>query len=87
MLKLLGVFSELERNIIAERVKSGLINARAKGKKLGRPTTTADIIPEIFFRYYAKYKNNEINKTEFSKLTDLSYPTIFKYLKIVENKS
>ena len=31
MLKMMGVFSELERNIISQRVKSGLQNAKAKG--------------------------------------------------------
>jgi len=33
----LGAVAELERNLIAERVRAGLRNARAKGKKLGRP--------------------------------------------------
>ena len=33
----LGAVAELERSLIAERVKAGLRNARAKGKKLGRP--------------------------------------------------
>ena len=35
MLKMMGVFSELERNMISQRVKSGLQNAKAKGKQLG----------------------------------------------------
>lgn len=33
----LGAVAELERSLIAERVRAGLRNARAKGKKLGRP--------------------------------------------------
>jgi len=33
----LGAVAELERSLIAERVKAGLRNARAKGKRLGRP--------------------------------------------------
>ncbi len=37
MFQMLGVFSEFERNIIRERVLSGLNRARAQGKKLGRP--------------------------------------------------
>lgn len=84
MLKMMGVFSELERNMISQRVKSGMDNARAKGKTIGRPKTTADDIPTIFYRHYPKYKNGEINKKEFSRLCDLSYPTIYKYLKMVE---
>ena len=87
MLKMMGVFAELERNIICERVKSGLANARAKGKKLGRPTTVEDNIPNIFFKFYPKYKNKELNKVEFSRICGLSYPTIYKYLEIVENRN
>jgi len=34
----LGAVAELERSLIAERVRAGLRNARAKGKRLGRPT-------------------------------------------------
>ena len=39
MLKMMGVFSELERNIISQRVKSGMQNAKAKGVTIGRPAT------------------------------------------------
>lgn len=84
MLKMMGVFSELERNIISQRVKSGMDNAKAKGKTIGRPVTTADDIPNVFYKHYPKYINGEINKKEFSRLCSLSYPTIYKYLSIVE---
>lgn len=86
MLKMMGVFSELERNMISQRVKSGMQNAKAKGKIIGRPSTTADDIPPIFYKHYPKYKNGEINKKELSRLCDLSYPTIYKYLALIEKK-
>ena len=38
----LGAVAELERRLIVERVKAGLRNARAKGKKLGRPKKVMD---------------------------------------------
>ena len=74
---MMGVFSELERNIISERVRSGLANARAKGKVVGRPATEYHDIPAIFFKFYPKYKNNEMNKSELARICSLSYPTIF----------
>jgi DNA invertase Pin-like site-specific DNA recombinase len=37
MFQMLGVFSEFEREIIRERVLSGLERAKSEGKKLGRP--------------------------------------------------
>lgn len=86
MLKMMGVFSELERNIISQRVKSGMENAKAKGKNIGRPHTTAEDIPNVFYRHYPKYKNGEINKKEFARLCDVSYPTIYKYLQLVDSK-
>ena len=86
MLKMMGVFSELERNIISQRVKSGMQNAKIKVKKIGRPQVTAENIPNIFYKHYPKYKNGEINKKEFSRLCSISYPTVYKYLKIVEAK-
>jgi DNA invertase Pin-like site-specific DNA recombinase len=33
----IGSFAEFERDVIVERVKAGLANARAKGRRLGRP--------------------------------------------------
>ncbi len=38
----LGAVAELERSLIVERVRAGLRNARAKGKKLGRPQLKLD---------------------------------------------
>lgn len=40
MFTIISAFAELERSIISERVKDGLYKARAKGKKLGRPTVS-----------------------------------------------
>ncbi len=34
--------AELERSLIVERVRAGLRNAKAKGKRLGRPRVMAD---------------------------------------------
>ncbi len=39
----LGAVAELERSLIAERVRAGLRNARAKGKRLGRPKKVVDV--------------------------------------------
>ena len=38
----LGAVAELERSLIVERVKAGLRNARAKGKRIGRPHVFVD---------------------------------------------
>jgi DNA invertase Pin-like site-specific DNA recombinase len=38
----LGAVAELERSLIVERVRAGLRNAKAKGKRLGRPRVAVD---------------------------------------------
>jgi len=38
-----AALSEFERSLIRERVISGLANAKAKGKRLGRPRRNADV--------------------------------------------
>jgi DNA invertase Pin-like site-specific DNA recombinase len=38
----LGAVAELERSLIAERVRAGLRNARAKGRRIGRPRVDVD---------------------------------------------
>lgn len=38
MMHMLGAFAQFERDLIAERTKAGLANAKAKGRKLGRPS-------------------------------------------------
>lgn len=43
MLHLLGAFAEFERELIRERVKAGVAHAKAKGKRLGRPTEEIDV--------------------------------------------
>jgi DNA invertase Pin-like site-specific DNA recombinase len=43
MFQMLGVFAEFERAMIRERVRSGLARARGQGKRLGRPSTPAEV--------------------------------------------
>jgi putative DNA-invertase from lambdoid prophage Rac len=44
----LGAVAELERSLIRERVKAGLRNPRAKGKRIGRPKAVLDD-PQVAF--------------------------------------
>ena len=84
MLKIAMVFAEMERNILSYRVKSGMKNAAAKGKKIGRPTTTSDNLPDKFWKYYQQYLCDQINITEFALLMSCTRASIYKYIKIAE---
>ena len=85
-LLLAGVFAELERNMIVDRVRSGMANARAKGVKLGRPALTADKIPAKVVALFDRYREKQISKTEYAKLCNISRPTLDKYISIMTDK-
>ena len=78
-----GVFAELELSMIRDRVRSGMENAKAKGKKVGRPQTTKDNIPPIFYKHYPAFVAGTLNVSEFARLCGMSRPTVYKYLKLL----
>ena len=43
MFQIIGAIAEFERALIQERVRAGLRNARAKGRRLGRPRVIVDV--------------------------------------------
>jgi DNA invertase Pin-like site-specific DNA recombinase len=79
-----GVFAELELRMIRARVRSGMANAKAKGVRIGRPQTTSDTIPPLFYRHYPAYKNKTLNLSEFARVCNLSRNTIYKYISLLE---
>ena len=83
-LQMAGVFSQLELSMIRERVRSGMANAREKGRPIGRPQVTKDDIPAIFLRHYPAYKSGHLNISELSRVCDLSRTTIYKYISLLE---
>lgn len=83
-LQMAGVFSQLELAMIRARVKSGMANAKTKGKQVGRrPTTKADI-PALFYRHYPTYASGKMNVSELARVCGLSRPTVYKYLRLVK---
>ena len=82
-LQMASIFSELEKNILRSRVRSGIANARAKGKQIGRkPVTRADL-PAVFVKYYPAYANGTMTVTELARVCGLSRPTAYKYIKMM----
>jgi len=43
MFQIIGAMAEFERALIQERVKAGLRNRKAKGKRIGRPRRIVDV--------------------------------------------
>ncbi|WP_304433475.1 recombinase family protein [Acutalibacter muris] len=84
-LQIAGVFSQLELSMIRARVKSGMANAKAKGKRIGRPPVSADNVPASFLRYYPRYQDGKISLTELSRLAQVSRPTAYRYISALKN--
>ena len=83
-LEMSGVFAELELSMIRARVKSGMQNAREKGKQLGRRPTTKDDIPPIFYKHYPSYMSGTLNVSELARICGLSRPTVYKYIGLLQ---
>jgi DNA invertase Pin-like site-specific DNA recombinase len=67
----LGAVAELEHSLIAERVRAGIRNARAKGKQLGRPRKISN--PEIV----ASLRANGASWREVGRSLGVSAATAF----------
>jgi DNA invertase Pin-like site-specific DNA recombinase len=85
---IIAIYSELaqeEKRILSERIKSGLAEARRKGKRMGRPEGVEDIFD--LKKKYAKLIS-DLQKgsslTECCKLHDLSRNTVIKIKKLIE---
>ena len=83
-LQMAGVFSQLELAMIRARVRSGMENARAKGRKIGRPQVSKEDIPTTFLRHYPAYKSKQLNVSELARVCDISRTTAYKYIGLLE---
>ncbi len=65
----LGAVAELERSLIAERIRAGLRNARAKGKRLGRPRVAVEAARIAILRAQGRSWREIVSETRISKGT------------------
>ena len=86
MIMMWGVFSEMERELIRQRVKSGIENARSRGRKIGRPRTEIENLSPKFLQYLSLFNAGKINITEYARLVGCSRTTIYSYLRIINEK-
>ena len=69
--------------IFDTRVEKAMQNAKANGRKLGRPQTTKDDIPAVFYKHYPAYVAKQMNVSELARVCGLSRPTVYKYLRLI----
>ena len=79
--------AQQEREKLVSRINQGLAVAKAKGKKLGRPSVK---LPTEFIKEYRKFLNGDYGKisaTQFAKLMQIGRSTLYKYIKIYESEN
>ncbi|HDX9614537.1 TPA: recombinase family protein [Bacillus toyonensis] len=74
MLQMMCVIAELERNLIAERVKEGLEASKRRGKKLGRPKLEKEKL-SIALRMY---DSKEYSIKEIVEATGISQGSLYR---------
>jgi DNA invertase Pin-like site-specific DNA recombinase len=86
---IIAIYSELaqeEKRMLSERIRSGLVSARAKGKRIGRPADTKEDI-ETILKKYPKLVNdlrNGLSTRKAKKLHDVSRGTAVKVKRCIE---
>src|ERR687895_1872257 len=74
-----GALAEFERDIIKERTNAGLLAARARGRKGGRPKA---LTPKKVQMLHYLYRNKENSIDEICKTLNISRTTLYRYIKV-----
>ena len=97
LLTILGAVAEMERDLTQERViqrisqileiknNTGDIATRS-GKWFGREVKTKESLPKNFEKYYEQMKDGKISKIEMARLLGCGRATLYRWLKLYENK-
>lgn len=81
IITIISAIAQLEADLIKERVKSGLENARAKGVKLGAPKKYTDKVTLV-----AHLASQDLSHREIARLTGVSQSTISRMIKVFESE-
>jgi DNA invertase Pin-like site-specific DNA recombinase len=75
MFQIIGAMAEFERALIQERVKAGMRNARAKGRRIGRPPQTL-LSPELRLAIANAYQSGRTSLRALAKKFGTSLATV-----------
>lgn len=77
-----GAFAEFERNLIIERTKAGIVEAKKRGVQLGRPKGLTSESQQIARAAKELYLGGTIKPIDICKILNISTGTLYRYLKI-----
>ena len=73
---MLAVFAEFERDILRDRVKAGIDQARKDGKPHGRPMTAGKLVPEM-----KQLRKDGVSKRAIAKQLGVSRTSVIRLLR------
>ena len=73
---MLAVFAEFERDILRDRVKAGIDQARKDGKPHGRPVTAGKLVPEM-----KQLRKGGVSKRAIAKQLGVSRTSVIRLLR------
>ena len=73
---MLALFAEFERDILWDRVKAGIDQARNFGKPHGRPMTAGRMVPEM-----KQLRKEGLSKREIAKRLGVSRTSVIRLLR------
>ena len=76
-----GLFAEIERDLISERTKQGLLAAKEKGKILGRPKGSGKSKLDSFKLEIEALLKNGSSKTFIANRYKTSLPNFYNWMK------
>jgi len=82
MIAMIGLFAEIERDLISERTKQGLMAARAKGKLIGRPKGSLGKSKLDGKEQEIKFLlSKKVSKASIAKIMDVSRTALYSFIK------
>lgn len=81
---LFGALSEFERNLIRERTQAGLIAARARGRKGGRPK---ELDADKRALVVSLYQEKKLTVKKICEMMNITKPTLYAYVQSSVTKS
>ena len=78
VLQIMSCFAQIERDFIKQRQAEGILAAKARGIKFGRPSIP---IPTNFAEIKAKWKEGKLSSRQAGKELGVSYHTFLRWCK------
>lgn len=78
-----GLSAEIERNLISERTKMGMVNARKSGKQIGRRKGQKPCKYKLSGKedYIREMRRNSVSKSALARKLNISRVTLLKFMK------